>query len=185
MRYSLWQAKKTASPIQCRLNAIKFIEDELDISVHHDTSPPQKSLISRHNPMSIEFYASGLRNLMQKPSSEIFYSCTVAYRFLNHHTCTSLHNMYRQSKQLNTAKAHVVKSKDLHLFVRVLYKILKPHWRQRTGSPPLIMFRAPQSPQRYSTPRMAGRPVPGVAPAGPAVDVFILYSRESIRSQVL
>ena len=40
----------------------------------------------------------------------------------------------------------------VHLLVLVLYKIRKPHWRHRTGSPPLITFLAPQSPHRYSTP---------------------------------
>ena len=41
---------------------------------------------------------------------------------------------------------------NIHLFVRILYKIRNPHWRQRTGSDALIIFFAPQSPQRYSTP---------------------------------
>ena len=43
--------------------------------------------------------------------------------------------------------------RHLHRLVRILYNIRKPHCRQRTGSPLLILFRAPQSPQRYSTPR--------------------------------
>jgi len=42
---------------------------------------------------------------------------------------------------------------NLHRLVRILYRIRNPHCRQRTGSPALIMLRAPQSPQRYSTPR--------------------------------
>ena len=41
----------------------------------------------------------------------------------------------------------------LHRLVRILYKIRKPHCRQRTGSPLFILLRAPQSPHRYSTPR--------------------------------
>jgi len=40
-------------------------------------------------------------------------------------------------------------------FVRILYRIRKPHCLQRTGSPPLIKFLAPQSPHLYSTPRIA------------------------------
>ena len=44
----------------------------------------------------------------------------------------------------------------LRLFVLVLYKIRKPHCLHRTGSPPLITLRAPQSPQRYSTPLKIG-----------------------------
>jgi hypothetical protein len=51
----------------------------------------------------------------------------------------------------------------VHRLVRVLYRIRKPHCRHRTGSPPLMRFRAPQSPHRYSTPARinpAGTPVP-------------------------
>ncbi len=39
------------------------------------------------------------------------------------------------------------------------------------------MLRAPQSPQRYSTPRIAGRPVPGVTPAADGF-VFIVMKSE-------
>ena len=65
-----------------------------------------------------------------------------------------------------------------HRFVLVLYKIRKPHCRHRTGSPPLIIFRAPQSPHLYSTPLMRGTPVPelpGSAPPGVVADC-ILYN---------
>ena len=65
-----------------------------------------------------------------------------------------------------------------HRFVLVLYKIRNPHCRQRTGSPPFIKFRAPQSPHRYSTPRiigMAEEPPPPVAVgATPVAAVFII-----------
>ena len=53
-----------------------------------------------------------------------------------------------------------------HRLVLVLYKIRNPHCRQRTGSPPLIKFRAPQSPHRYSTPRIAGIPMAMAEDAG-------------------
>ena len=43
---------------------------------------------------------------------------------------------------------------DVRRFVRILYKMRNPHCLHRTGSPPFITFRAPQSPQRYSTPRI-------------------------------
>lgn len=52
---------------------------------------------------------------------------------------------------------------NVQRLVRVLYKIRKPHCRQRTGSPLLIIFFAPQSPQRYSTPLTMGIVVPAVA----------------------
>jgi len=48
------------------------------------------------------------------------------------------------------------RKKNLHLFVLVLYKIRNPHCRHRTGSPPLITLRAPQSPHLYSTPLKMG-----------------------------
>jgi hypothetical protein len=72
--------------------------------------------------------------------------------------------------------------------VRVLYNIRKPHCRHRTGSPPLIMFRAPQSPHRYSTPRiMGGTPDAEVAegPAAPLppmlVDAAFMMFRSLLR----
>jgi len=43
--------------------------------------------------------------------------------------------------------------KNVHRLVRTLYRIRNPQLRHRTGSPPLMTFLAPQSPQRYSTPR--------------------------------
>jgi hypothetical protein len=65
----------------------------------------------------------------------------------------------------------MARSRDLvHRLVRVLYRIRKPHCRHRTGSPPLMRFRAPQSPQRYSTPARinpAGTPVPEADAADP------------------
>ncbi len=68
----------------------------------------------------------------------------------------------------------------LHRLVRILYKIRKPHCRQRTGSPALILLRAPQSPHRYSTPRNCSKD--DTAAAGAPAEVvavvvapFILY----------
>ena len=43
---------------------------------------------------------------------------------------------------------------NLHRFVLILYRMRKPQCRHRTGSLPLIRFRAPQSPHRYSTPEL-------------------------------
>ena len=65
-----------------------------------------------------------------------------------------------------------------HRLVLVLYKIRNPHWRQRTGSPPLIKFLAPQSPHRYSTPRGSGMPdgVVLVPPTAVAADVAFISS---------
>jgi len=64
-------------------------------------------------------------------------------------------------------------------FVRVLYKIRNPHCRQRTGSPPLITFLAPQSPQRYSTPRIIGIPA-GVVLESASAGVDIILANDSI-----
>ena len=85
----------------------------------------------------------------------------------------------QQRYQSDTACMHVCmykknKKRHLHRFVRTLYKMRKPHCRQRMGSPPLIMVRVPQSPHRYSTPpRAMGKedvaPNDVVAPALPGV----------------
>lgn len=65
------------------------------------------------------------------------------------------------------------KKQNLHLLVLVLYKIRNPHCRHRTGSPPLMTLRAPQSPHRYSTPLIMGIAVPVVcANVPPGVDMF-------------
>lgn len=47
-------------------------------------------------------------------------------------------------------------------FVRILYKILYPHRRHRTGSFGLIVFWCPQSPQTYITPRPTSSDTIGV-----------------------
>eukprot|EP00568_Trieres_chinensis_P007113 CAMPEP_0183306682 /NCGR_PEP_ID=MMETSP0160_2-20130417/13524_1 /TAXON_ID=2839 ORGANISM="Odontella Sinensis, Strain Grunow 1884" /NCGR_SAMPLE_ID=MMETSP0160_2 /ASSEMBLY_ACC=CAM_ASM_000250 /LENGTH=68 /DNA_ID=CAMNT_0025470121 /DNA_START=520 /DNA_END=722 /DNA_ORIENTATION=+ len=60
----------------------------------------------------------------------------------------------------------------------------KPHCRQRTGSPPLITLRAPQSPQRYSTPRMMGIPegvVAGPDPPGGTPEAMVAVSSSVAR----
>lgn len=82
---------------------------------------------------------------------------------------------YRKSRNLETNFPLVF---HLHLLVRVLYRIRKPHWRQRTGSPPLITFFDPQSPHRYSTPRKMGNPAGGAdegtdPAAAPGVDIVV------------
>ena len=64
-----------------------------------------------------------------------------------------------------------------HRLVRVLQRIRKPHCRQRTGSPPLMTLRAPQSPHRYSTPRMIGMGAVDVASsAGVALPAGVFIS---------
>ena len=73
---------------------------------------------------------------------------------------------------------------NVRRFVRTLYKILNPQCRHRTGSPFLMRFRTPQSPQRYSTPLINGiapvvEVVAPVVVAPPATDaappgVFII-----------
>lgn len=68
-----------------------------------------------------------------------------------------------QETILHLMKLKRQQSYNSHLLVLVLYKILNPQCRHRTGSPLLIMFLAPQSPQRYSTPLMIGTPVVLVA----------------------
>ena len=75
-----------------------------------------------------------------------------------------------QVLQKKKGATQVLRHVNVHRLVRVLYKMRNPHCRQRTGSPPLITLRAPQSPHRYSTPRIMGMAVPpGVVPVAGVV----------------
>ena len=78
---------------------------------------------------------------------------TIASSCTHHTTIFRRRHARRRAVRAPTAYARVPHSRR---FVRVLYNIRKPHCRHRTGSPPLIMFLAPQSPHRYSTPRIVG-----------------------------